>query len=88
MLTKATERERMLAVYRGDTPDRVPFFLDLSHWFYQRHKIPFDLSVSLMEPDWPLIEYHKRLATAWSLCRGFVIVGKSPRPKNGAVTTR
>jgi hypothetical protein len=49
----------MLAVYRGETPDRVPFFLDLSHWFDQRHKIPFDLSSSGAEPELPLIEYHR-----------------------------
>jgi len=55
-----TERERLLAVYRGETPDRIPFFLDLSHWFYQKYKVPFDLSQSLAEPDRPLIEYHKK----------------------------
>jgi hypothetical protein len=55
-----TERDRLLAVYRGETPDRVPFFLDLSHWFYQRNRLPFDLSVSLREPDRPLLEYHKK----------------------------
>ena len=60
MLEWMTERERMLAVYRGETPDQVPFFLDLSHWFYQRNRIPFDLSKALREPDWPLIEYHKK----------------------------
>jgi hypothetical protein len=54
-----TERERMLAVYRGETPDRVPFFLDLSHWFNQKHHIPFDLSQAHMEPEWELIQFHK-----------------------------
>lgn len=56
-----TERERLLSVYRGKTPDRVPFFLDLSHWFYHRHKFPFDLSQQPAEPDLPLIEYHKKV---------------------------
>ncbi|MBN1642031.1 MAG: hypothetical protein JXA09_12420 [Anaerolineae bacterium] len=60
-----TERERMLAVYRGDTPDRVPFFLDLSHWFYQRHHIPFDLSVPHLEPEWDLIAYHKQVGAGF-----------------------
>ena len=60
-----TERERMLAVYRGDTPDRVPFFLDLSHWFYQRHGIPFDLSVPHLEPEWDLIAYHKQVGAGF-----------------------
>ena len=39
-------RERILAVYRGQTPDVVPFMLDLSHWFYHTHHMPWDLSVS------------------------------------------
>ncbi len=60
-----TERERMLAVYRGETPDRVPFFLDLSHWFYQKHHIPFDLSVAHLEPEWELIEYHKKVGAGF-----------------------
>jgi len=60
-----TERERMLAVYRGETPDRVPFFLDLSHWYYQKHHLPFDLSVPHMEPEWELIEYHKKVGAGF-----------------------
>ena len=60
-----TERERMLAVYRGETPDRVPFFLDLSHWFAHKHHIPFDLSVPHMEPEWDLIEYHKKVGAGF-----------------------
>ena len=62
-----TERERMLAVYREGTPDRVPFFLDLSHWFNHRHKIPFDLSRSATEPDLPLIEYHRKTGSGFYL---------------------
>jgi hypothetical protein len=60
-----TERERMLAVYRGGTPDRVPFFLDLSHWFYHKHRIPFDLSVPHLEPEWDLIDYHKKVGAGF-----------------------
>ncbi len=60
-----TERERLLAVYRGETPDRVPFFLDLSHWFYQKHSIPFDLSVPHLEPEWDLIDYHKKVGAGF-----------------------
>ena len=60
-----SERERMLAVYRGETPDRVPFFLDLSHWFYQRHGIPFDLAVAHLEPEWDLIAYHKKVGVGF-----------------------
>jgi hypothetical protein len=50
----------MLAVYKGETPDKVPFFLDLSHWFNQKHHIPFDLSTSRQEPPWDLIDFHKQ----------------------------
>ena len=60
-----TERERMLAVYRGETPDRVPFFLDLSHWYYHKHHLPFDLSVAHLEPEWELIEYHKKVGAGF-----------------------
>ena len=28
-----TERERLLKVLKGETPDRVPWFADLGHWF-------------------------------------------------------
>lgn len=55
----------MLAVYRGETPDRVPFFLDLSHWYNQKHKVPFDLSNPATEPDLPLIEYHRKVGAGF-----------------------
>lgn len=60
-----TERERMLAVYRGDRPDQVPFFLDLSHWFYHKHRLPFDLTQAITEPDTALIEYHKKVGAGF-----------------------
>ena len=46
-----TLRERILAVYRGETPDVVPYMLDLSHWFYHRHRLPWDLSQAYVEPE-------------------------------------
>lgn len=52
-------RERILCVYRGETPDVVPYMLDLSHWFYHKHSIPWDLSVSLTAPEAELIDYHR-----------------------------
>lgn len=54
-----TPKERIAAVYRGDTPDQVPFMLDLSHWFYHKNCLPWDLSKSYDEPEYELIEYHK-----------------------------
>lgn len=53
-----TQRERILSVYRGVTPDTVPFMLDLSHWFYHKHRLPWDLSRAYLEPDRELIAYH------------------------------
>ncbi|MBN2451743.1 MAG: hypothetical protein JXR77_15250 [Lentisphaeria bacterium] len=55
-----TERERILCVYRGSRPDRVPVMLDLSHWFYQRTQRPWDLSAAYAEPEWDLIGVHRR----------------------------
>lgn len=66
-----TERERILTVYRGQLPDRVPFLLDLSHWFNQRHNIPFDLSDSMREPNLPLIEYHKKVGAGFYVANRF-----------------
>ena len=53
-----TARERILAVYRGQTPDVVPYMLDLSHWFYHKHHLPWDLSASYEEPEFELIAFH------------------------------
>jgi len=68
-----TLRERILAVYRGETPDVVPFMLDLSHWFYHRFQRPWDLSVSYEEPERELIDYHKDAGVGFYLanCAAF-----------------
>ncbi len=55
-----TQRQRILSVFRRDTPDVVPFMLDLSHWFYHRHHLPWDLSKTHNKPDTALIDYHKQ----------------------------
>ena len=60
-----TVRERILSVYRGETPDAVPCMLDLSHWFYHKHRLPWDLSVSYLEPEYELIDYHKRMGVGF-----------------------
>lgn len=62
-----TERKRMLAVYRGELPDRVPFYLDLSHWFAQRSGAAFDLSVDQGEPAGELLEYHRKAGVGFYL---------------------
>jgi hypothetical protein len=55
-----TLRERILAVFRGEYHDVVPFMLDLSHWFYHRQRRAWDLSVTYEEPEYDLIDYHRR----------------------------
>ncbi len=62
-----THRERILSVYRGETPDVVPFMLDLSHWFYHRFQKPWDLSKAYMEPEKELIDYHRRAGVGFYL---------------------
>ena len=56
-----TIRQRILAVYRGERPDVVPFMLDLSHWHYHKHHRPWDLSLSYDKPDTDLIDYHRKV---------------------------
>ena len=53
-------RERILCVYRGETPDVVPYMLDLSHWFYHKNAMPWDLSQAYTKPEYELIDYHKK----------------------------
>lgn len=43
----------------------VPFMLDLSHWFYHKNKLPWDLSRSYLTPEVELIEYHRRHAVGF-----------------------
>ncbi len=87
-----THRERILAVYRGQTPDVVPFMLDLSHWFYHRHGRPWDLSASFMTPDSELIDYHRssgvgfyipNLGSVMDSSYGPNVVAKTEKIQNG-----
>ena len=55
-----TMRERILSIYRGETPDVVPYMLDLSHWFYHKNRMPWDLTVAYDQPEYELIAYHKQ----------------------------
>ena len=60
-----TTRERILSVYRGETPDAVPFMLDLSHWFYHRFHRPWDLSRAYESPESDLIAYHRAVGAGF-----------------------
>ncbi len=54
-----TPKQRIEVVYRGEIPDQVPYMLDLSHWFYHKHRMPWDLSQSYDVPERELIDYHR-----------------------------
>ncbi len=56
-----THKERIEAVYKGETLDKVPFMLDLSHWFYHKNKLPWDISKSYELPEYELLDYHKKM---------------------------
>ena len=58
-------RERIKAVYEGNTPDQVPFMLDLSHWFYHKHQLPWDLSRPYEKPEYDLIDYHRKMGVGF-----------------------
>ena len=60
-----TLHDRILAVYKGLTPDVVPYMLDLSHWFYHKHGMPWDLSHAYEEPERELIDYHKKMGVGF-----------------------
>lgn len=54
-----TPRERVLAVYRGQTPDQVPLMLDLSHWYKANFGKPFDLG-GYADVEMDLVALHKK----------------------------
>jgi len=58
-------RHRILSVYRGERPDVVPFMLDLSHWFYHKNHMPWDLSKAYTAPEAALIDYHKKMGVGF-----------------------
>lgn len=60
-----TPKERIAAVYRGETPDQIPYMLDLSHWFYHKNRLPWDLSKAYDEPEYALIDYHKKMGVGF-----------------------
>jgi uroporphyrinogen-III decarboxylase len=55
-----TPRERVLSVYSGKKPDKVPLLLDLSHWYKANYNVPFDLT-GFKGVDQKLVELHKEL---------------------------
>jgi hypothetical protein len=62
-----TIRDRILAVFRGQKPDVVPYMLDLSHWFYHRNGMRWDISMTYEQPEYALIDYHKQSGVGFYL---------------------
>ncbi len=53
-------RERVEAVYAGETPDQVPLLLDLSHWYKKNFHKKFDLA-GYQGVDEGLVNLHKEI---------------------------
>ncbi len=53
-----TERERLLTVLRGGTPDRTPWYGDLS-WWYAAHRCRGTLPESLDSPEEEYLALHR-----------------------------
>ena len=60
-----TPRERILAVYNGETPDRVPYMLDLSHYYLHKYNLPWDLCNGYPKPDTGLMDFTKKMGAAF-----------------------
>jgi hypothetical protein len=60
-----TERQRILDVFNGKKPDRIPYVLDLSHFYNAKCKRPFHLLNSFPKADYELIDYHKKLGVGF-----------------------
>jgi len=60
-----TERERLLAVYYGKKPDRVPYILDLGHYFFWRFQKPWDLCNGYDEPDREKIDFTRSMGAGF-----------------------
>ena len=60
-----TPRERILAVYNGQKPDRVPYMLDLSHYYLYKFQLPWDLCNGYPKPDTGLMDYTRKMGAAF-----------------------
>jgi len=60
-----TPRERILAVYEGRKPDRVPYMLDLSHYYLHKFHLPWDLMNGMPKPETGLMDYTRKMGAAF-----------------------
>ena len=83
-----TERERILAVYNGETPDRVPFMLDLSHYYYHRFRKDWDLCYGYAEPERDLIDFNRKMGAGFYIANQAVFFRTTYDDDVRSVTTR
>ena len=62
-----TERERLLTVLSGKKPDRIPYAMDMSHYYLHRFQLPWDLCNGYAEPDKQMIDFHRSLGVGFYL---------------------
>lgn len=60
-----TERERILAVANGEKPDRIPYMLDLSHYFYHKYQKDWDLCYGYAKPEKELIDFNRKMGAGF-----------------------
>lgn len=59
-----TERERFLKVLKGETPDRVPWFADMGHWYRAESGEQWDL-FKINNCTKGMIELHREVKAGW-----------------------
>jgi hypothetical protein len=70
-----TERERLIKVLRKETPDRVPWFADLGHWYRSETGTEWNLfTISNLTKE--MTDLHKEVKAGWyievgSLCEEY-----------------
>ncbi len=64
-----TERERFLKVLRGETPDRVPWFADLGHWFRAESGTMWNL-FTITNCTKEICDLHREVKAGWYIEAG------------------
>ena len=60
-----TERRRILDVLNRQTPDRVPFMLDMSHYYYHKYNKEWNILNGYVEPEHDLIAFNKQFGAGF-----------------------
>jgi hypothetical protein len=59
-----TERERLIKVLKGETPDRVPWFADLGHWFRAESGQQWNL-FNISNCTKEIADLHREVRSGW-----------------------